>query len=153
MAYLTQTDLEIAIGAQAVATLFDNGSGAVDTAALDLVFSRAGAWVDAYLATVYRGPWPIPSPTPVMVKEAALTMAIGLSYDRRPEFVRQVFGEARRDYRKEAKDALKMFAEGNLTIVENSPAKSDTITGGIVYASGPRLIVDSPDGTSNTGDF
>ena len=38
-------------------------------------------------------------------------------------------------------------------IVEATPTKGAVIKGGTVLASGPRMSIDSADGTNNSGDY
>jgi phage gp36-like protein len=104
-AYVTQTDLQYRIGTQAVAALFSDGDGNVDTDSLGAVLQAASDWVDSVLSVEYTGPFPLTqSPLPAMVKEAALLFAIAFSYDRKPEYARQLGDGGRPNYRKIADD-------------------------------------------------
>lgn len=154
MAYTDQTALETAIGPQAVAILYDDGLGAVDTSALTTNANRASAWVDSFLSFNYRGPFPVTQdPAPMMMAEAALYYLIAFSYDRRPEFARTEGEGARPNYIKRAEELLTRLVRGMQQMPDYTAQPKPGNVGGIVYASGPRMVIDSTDGTNNGGDF
>ena len=159
MPYLTQTDLDNAIGHPAViALLDDDGDKTADAAPLASVIARAGAWVDSYMSVAYGGAWPttVDATTgayAAILKEAALYKAIQFAYLRKPEFIRKLGEQGIPSYEAMAKTLLDNIVSGRQRVVEGTPAKGDTITGGIVYDTGPRMLVDSLDGTTNYGDL
>lgn len=81
MAYLTATELAAAIPAACLNDACDDDrDGTADSGLLDQIITRAGAAVDAYLASLYPTPFVT---APPVVKEAALVFACELVYARR----------------------------------------------------------------------
>jgi phage gp36-like protein len=156
MAYITQTDLESALSPATVIALFnDQDQGVVYVTALEGVLERASAEVDAYLARVYRGPFPIAqTPVPAVVKNCTLEFAIAFSFERHPEYV-HTFGEQYRGTTryKRACEMAERLATGLQEIPDWTLSPRGGNVGGIVYTQGPRTIIDNPDGTTNNGDF
>ena len=147
--YITQADLEGFIGPTVVAAIFDDdNSGAVSQTALTEILTLACFRVDAKIARVYSGPFPLTT-VPQMVKHAALLFAKALSYERSTEYVRQ-YGDAPM---KAAKEFIEEVCEARAYLTDNAGQPVPLNVGGIVTNSGPRVLVDSPDGTSNGGDF
>lgn len=153
MAYVTLTDIEDAVGASAVLACFDDDNdGVADATPVAAVIARAGAWVDSYMSRAYPGTYPLAT-TPAEVKEAALFHAIARMYDRKPEYIRTTGDGARVNYREMGDALLRNLVAGVQAITETTPAQGHGPAGGIVTTTGPRLMIDSPDGTSNGGDF
>jgi hypothetical protein len=156
MAYITQTDLENAIGPAAVLAIYDDDGdlalSSSELAALASVLDRSSAKVDGRLARSYDGPFPL-SPVPKLVKYAALEYAIAYSFERHPEFVR-AFGRDEHAIRlKRAEDMAEDIADAIEFLPDFAAQKTPGTAGGVVPNNGPQLLVDRLDGTSLTGDF
>ena len=81
MAYLTATDLAVAIPAPFLNDACDDDrDGLADPGLLDQILEQASLAVDAYLGSLYAVPI---TPAPPSVKEAALVFACELVYARR----------------------------------------------------------------------
>jgi len=156
MAYATQEDLEHQLSPATVQNLFDDQNmGSVYTPALDAVLLRASSWVDSFLARVYRGPFPVTqSPVPQAIKDACLEFAISFSFERHPEYV-QTYGETYRSTVrfKRACEMMERICNGMQEIPDWTLQPKQLNIGGIITVSGPRTIIDNPDGSSNSGDF
>lgn len=153
MAYVALSDIEDTVGVAATLTCFDDDNdGVADAGFVEAVITRACAWVDSYMSRAYPGTYPLAT-TPAEVKEAALFHAIARMYDRKPEYVRTTGDGARVNYREMGDALLRNLVAGVQAITETSPAQGYGPAGGIVATTGPRLMIDSPDGTSNGGDF
>lgn len=156
MPYITQADLEGALSPATVLALFNDGDlGVVSTTSLLSVLVRASTEVDSYLARVYKGPFPVTQvPVPAIIKNCTIEFAIAFSFERHPEYV-QTYGEQYRGTTR-YKRACEM-AERLATGLQETPdwvlSPKGQNVGGIIYANGPRTIIDSPNGTSNGGDF
>lgn len=154
--YITQEDLEAQLSPTTVMRLFDDeNTGTANASAINRVLSRACSWVDSFLARVYRGPFPVPQrPVPQVIIDCALEFAIAFSFERHPEYV-ATYGESyRADSRFERACAM---AERLCNGLQEIPdwvlqPKAGNI-GGIVMDNAQRVILDSPDGTRNNGDF
>lgn len=156
MAYATQADLENQLSPATVLALFnDQDTGAVHAPAMDAVLTRASSWVDSFLARVYRGPFPVTqSPVPAAIKDATIEFAIAFAFERHPEYV-HTFGEAYRSTArfKRACDMMERICNGLQEIPDWLLQPKSLNIGGVITVSGPRTIIDNPDGTNNGGDF
>lgn len=154
--YATQTDLENALSRSTVTALFDDdGAGIPTQGALDGVLERASRRVDSYLARVYLGPFPVTQvPVPMVIRDAALEFAIAFSFERHPEYV-HTYGETYRGASryKRACDMMDRLCQGQQEIPDWTLQPKPRNVGGIINSTGPRTIIDSPDGTNNGGDF
>lgn len=139
-----------------VLALFDDqNTGVVHAPAMVGVLRRARGWVDSYLATQYQPPFPVPQiPVPEMIKNASLEFSISFSFERHPEYV-HTYGEAYR-----ATSRFDRACEMMTRIMSNIQEIPDWLqqskarnVGGIITSTGPRTIIDSPDGRYNGGDF
>lgn len=154
--YVTREDLEDSLSPATVLSLFDDeGTGVVSDRAILGVLARASRTVDSYLARVYVGPFPVTqTPVPEQIKNAATEFAIAFSFERHPEYV-HTFGEQYRagSRYKRATEMMDRLCQGQQEIPDWTLQPKPRNVGGIVYATGPRTIIDSPDGTYNGGDF
>lgn len=156
MAYITKADLEAALSPATVLALFnDEDQGTVYMPALLTLLQRASNEVDSYLARSFKGPFPVAqSPVPAIIKNCTIEFAIAFSFERHPEYV-HTFGEQYRGSTRYARACA--MAERLATGLQETPDwvlyPKGTNVGGIIVNSGPRTIVDSPDGTYNGGDF
>lgn len=153
--YVTPADLKFAINQQTLAACFDDGSGGVDTAALLFVLRRAtdrcrGFLPRAYLASPAGSPAGV---VPAGVRNAAIEYAVCFAHERHPEFVR-AFPQDEHERRLARADRLmEKIATGAEYLADSPPAALPATVGGLVYDSGERVVVDSPDGTRNRGDW
>jgi len=151
MSYWDQTALEQLIGKQTVLACFDdNNVGAPDPGSLQAVQTLSDRDVDAALATEFEGlTFPLEDP-PNLVVHASLLFGRAYTYERRPEYVKR-YGtsamDAARAYLEQLISGRKYLTDA-LGITE-TPAD----VGGAVVDNANRIFVDSPDGTSNAGDY
>lgn len=155
MAYVSQADLQNALGLPALLALTDDTNSGTPTAGvITFVTTRASAWVDSFLAANYVGPFPITqNPAPAMMAEAALYKAIEFMYDRRPEYLRNTMEGVRKDYNKAAIDLLTRLIDGVQYMPDFTGQPKPGNVGGIVYDNSPRMMIDGSSGTYNGGDF
>ena len=153
MAYLTQTDLENRLGAPRVLALYDDdNSGTVNATALAAVLATASDLVDGTIARSYTGTFPMASPQPALVKEAATLYAMALSFERKPEFSLRLDESYLDKIRKGADTLCERIATGLAKMVDAPPpTASAVLTGGVVSTFTPQMTVIN--GASNTGDF
>jgi hypothetical protein len=154
-AYVTEAELELAIGKPVLlAYLDDTNAGTIPTATVDAFIARASALVEAWIAPVYKGPFPITqSPVPSMVRELTIQYVEALIYERRTEL-------ARNDATDEAKgrwaraDAMgARLQSAVLRIPDYTAQPKPGNVGGVVIDDGRRVMAPNPDGTRNGGDF
>lgn len=164
--YLKQSDLQSALGPGTFLNIFDDDNdGTVILADENVaqVLALAHAEVISYLPDVYaKLPPETPSgivagndTIPVLLKSAELTYAIVFAIDRHPEFAK-TYGLENRDAlwkRAEAKMDRLRKAIQQIAATDSPPEPAPGNTGGIVRDSGPRVFIDSADGTHNGGDF
>lgn len=151
MAYITQTDLENALGTNAVRALFDdNGDSTADAAPVAAAIAFADAKVDGFLRTEYTGPFPLQT-TPDLVKFAAIDWGIFYAVRRRAEVAKAIGLEPPSVHQERALEQMKRFVDAveKLDPTVGTPGN----IGGLVIDGAARLVTDSPDGTSNSGDF
>jgi len=154
--YVTQEDLEQALSPATVLALYnDLNNDSVNPTALEGVLIRATTWVDSYLATQYLGPFPVPqTPVPMMIKMAALEFAIAFSFERHPEYV-LTYGESFRATArfKRACEIMERIISSQQQIPDWALQPKGKNVGGIINSTGPRTIIDGPNGENNGGDF
>lgn len=154
-AYITSTNLEDAVGKATLLVLFDDANtGSYNAAAMTAVISRACSWVDSFLAANYGGPFPVSqSPAPAMMFEASIYKAIEFSLDRKPEFVRNLNNSTRKNYNEAAEKLLRNLIDGVQYMPDYVAQGKPGNVGGVVFDGARRTMIDSPDGTPNSGDF
>lgn len=153
MAYLTQTDLESAMTpARVLAAFDDDNTGVVDPTALAAVLLRASNLVDGAIARSYKGTFPMASPPPALVKEAATLYAMALSIERIPEYGAR-YGEKHTLLMREAAEKLcERIATGMAKMVDAPPPTASTVvSGGVVTTYSPQITVSN--GATSTGDY
>lgn len=154
--YVTIEDLEAALSRSTVVALFDDeGNGTPNEKTITATLARASRTVDSYLARVYLGPFPVTQkPVPEQIKNAALEFAISFSFERHPEYV-HTYGEQYRagSRYKRATEIMDRLCQGQQEIPDWTLQPKPRNVGGIIYAAGPRTIIDGPNGEYNGGDF
>ncbi len=155
--FITADDLKNALGPSTFLTIFDDlSTGSVPAAPVDLIIKRAHAEVMSYLPRVYDTmPAELPAPVPAILMSAELDYAVAFSFERHPEYVR-TFGEQKRLERwNRAEKKMERIASAIQEIAPNDspPEGKPRTSGGIVYDNARRMLIDSPDGTFNGGDF
>jgi phage gp36-like protein len=150
--YLTQEDLENELSRKLLLEIFDDDTtGEIDTGQIQHFIDKGEAEVDSQLAGFYG--MPLGDLNDRLVRLAALDYTVAFIYERHPEAVQQ-FGDAIQVNRYErAEKRMQKVQSALKRLTENSPSKGPKNIGGIVYDSGPRLMVDSANGTYNGGDF
>lgn len=147
--YITPVDVENRLSQQVVKQIYDDDeSGDADAGPVAGLCADASSKVASYLRANYSLD-AVAENTPYEVVRLTLDVATAYAAQRFPSYVK-------RDWEKLMKAAesdLMKLRDGQTRLdVTTSPEPSRTV-GGIVYDSGPRMIVDSADGTSNQGDF
>ncbi len=168
-AFTTPQDLVDAISETAYMAIFDDGNTGsrviVDASRPVLsVIARAHAQTCSYLPRVYAV---MPPEAPganivvggdsisVLLKDFEVQWATIYAYRRHPEYVRTYAAEPNGALTKELVAALERFAllQVQIAPTDSPPQPAPGLAQSIVYASGPRIISDNSDGTSNMGDF
>ncbi len=150
--YIAQFDCENALSAQTIAQLYvdDATAGVLNVLALNQDIDLAEAEVDSWLigvrdvASLKR--WDS------LLRACALDYFKSFAFARHPEYVR-TYGESDRSWKLYTLSRERMeriqAATQQLT---NQPNLAMNV-GGIVRANGPRMMINSPDGTENGNGF
>jgi len=155
------SDLRTAINPTTYLAIFDDDNSGdmplVDASAqVALVIKRAHTRVVSRLGVLYGK---IPDGTdaayPDLLVDAELNYAMGMAFDRHPEYTR-TFGES--DRRKacwdQAEATMELLQEAVLRIVDNPPEPVPHNVGGIVTDGGQRVFLGTNNGGGfNSGDF
>jgi hypothetical protein len=158
--YITAAELRDALSPATYMAIFDDeqiGSTTVVDASrpVALLLARAHAHVVSRLGHTYNKiPLITDSEVPYLLKDAELNFAIGMAYDRHPEYVRSYGADSqRKNAWDQANLTMLMIQEAVMRFVD-APSVGDPVNvGGIVFDSGPRTLTDSLDGTYNGGDL
>jgi hypothetical protein len=120
-----------------------------------LTLARAHSRVVSWLGHTYtKVPLVTDTDVPFLLKDAELNYAIGMSYDRHPEFVRAYGADPqRKNAYDQAELTMTRVQQAILRFVDSPTIAAPANAGGIVYDSGPRTLTDSLDGTYNGGDL
>jgi phage gp36-like protein len=152
MAYVSQTDLENALGRNTIAAVFDDdGDGVPEQEAIDAACESASAEVDAVLIGTYSVTLPLVNP-PAIVKFAAVDFACAYAARRRPDIVRAMSEKSWTDFRAAALDKMKMIASAFERLPKTTAAAPSNV-GGVVVDNGSRLTGADPDGSDRQGGF
>jgi len=160
--YITVADIVNAVSPSTVLALCDDGPiGDINapeiTAVVESVIERAEAEVNSYLMRAYpRLTFPVvQDPPSVMLRQAALLFAIPYMYMRHPEYVKTYGDDVRGgiDAVNDARDFMDRLCTGRQFLFDVPAEPKPSVVGGIYIASGPRTIIDGPNGCYNGGDF
>lgn len=152
--YIDQAALELRLTPRTLAALFDDtGDGVVNTDAVAAIIEDAEAEVDGLLGGQYA--MPLTEPNDRLLRKSCLDFAVSFSFDRAPEYVR-TFSEQARDtglYKRAVERVMRIKAA--LAVLPDQPAGPAAAlnNGGIVVDQGPRMMIDSVDGTRNGDGF
>jgi hypothetical protein len=158
--FITAALLRTALSPSTYIAIFDDDNGG-DIAVVDassqvaLCIKRAHVRVVSRLGMLYNKiPDGTDSEISDLLVDAELNYAVGISFDRHPEYVR-TFGES--DRRKAAFDqadgTMEMIQAAILAIVDAPPEPTPRNVGGVITDGGQRVFLDSNDGCRNSGDF
>lgn len=158
--YITAADLRAALSSSVYMALFDDEQTGV-TATVDaslgvtLTLARAHSRVVSWLGHTYsKLPLVTDTEVPYLLKDAELNYAIGMAYDRHPEYVRAYGSDAQRQNAwDQAELTMNRIQEAILRFADAESVGDPVNVGGIVYDTGPRTLTDSLDGTYNGGDL
>lgn len=153
MAYITQAELSYALSATSFTAIFDqDNDGVADSTVVDAVVARASALTDAWIAPVYKGPFPITqAPIPAMIRELTIQYALAMAYERRPDVTRTLKGSEDSDAKRwERADKMGQRLQAAVLRIPDLVAqpKPANVTGSVAIASGPRIVADD-----GMGDF
>lgn len=123
--------------------------------AVNLTLARAHARVVSWLGHTYNQlPLSTDTDVPFLLKDAELNYAIGMSYDRHPEYVRAYgMDPQRKSAWDQAELCMTRVQQAILRFVDSPTIAAPTNVGGLIYDTGPHTITDSLDGTRNGGDL
>ena len=155
--YHAQADLANALSGDTLIALFDDDrDGVADAGPVQSVIDRAEAQVNSYLLRAYPGlTLPVvQSPLSAVLLQASLMFSIPYSFLRHPEYVR-TFGENPRGKTmlEEAHRFMERLCTGKQLLFDVPEQTTPTLVGGVVVSSGPRTMIDGPDGTINGAGF
>jgi hypothetical protein len=160
--YIGIQDIVNALSPSTVLALYDDAnvgdiSDAELVARVETVIARAEAEVNSYLARAYpKLVLPVTqAPQSQMLKQAALAFAVPFSFQRHPEYVKTYGDDPRGGMTalKRADEFMERLCTGKQFLSDVPAEPKPSIVGGVVYSTGPRTTIDSPDGTYNGGDF
>lgn len=130
MTYASQQDLENALGAQIVTSIFDDDlDGNADAPAIAACLAYGDAEVDSFLSGIYPAGTTFPlSPVPAAVKFAAVDWCCAYATRRRPDLVRAMGEESWEAFRKAALEKMQRFAKSQqrLPVAETGTPKNVT---------------------------
>jgi hypothetical protein len=158
--YITAAELRAALSPSVYMAIFDDeqiGSTIeVDASVpVQLVLARAHARVVSWLPHTYTQlPLSTDLEVPYLLKDAELNYAIGMSFDRHPEYVRSYgMDPQRKSAWDQAELCMTRVQQAILRFADSPSINAPTNSGGIVFDTGPHTITDSLDGTRNGGDL
>jgi|GEM_PF-3694587 len=125
MPYISQQDLENALGASLVTAIFDDDNdGAPETAAITACLAYGDAECNSFLRGVYGASVPFTSP-PDEVKFAALDFCCAYAARRRPELAHTLGANPFKDFYDAAVAKMKRYA----SVQQRLPATAGTPAG------------------------
>lgn len=152
---INQADLEARIGKRTLGVLLsDDRAGVADARVVKACIDYAEAQVHSFLARAF-GSLTIPvdqAPKSELLKEAALLFARPWCFQRHPEYVR-TYGEGKRADESDAIAYMERICSGVQVLSDVKEQQVPTPSVGVVYSSGPRLMIDGVDGTENGAGF
>lgn len=152
--YIDQAALELRLTPTTLAALFnDTGDGVVNTDAVEAIIEDAEGEAEGFFGGQY--PIPLPEPNDRLLRKSVLDLAVAFSYDRAPEYVR-TFAEQARDtglYKRAVARLLRIKAALQILPDQSGGAAAPLNVGGVVTDNGPRMMIDSADGTANNSGF
>lgn len=160
--YVTIDDIVSAVSPTTVLALADddNSGDIADTgiiAVVESVIARAEAEVNSYLMRAYpKLVLPVvQAPLSMMLKQASLMFAIPYLYMRHPEYVKTYGDDVRGGTGAvdNARDFMDRLCTGRQFLFDVPAEPKPSVIGGIFISSGPRTIIDGPNGEINSGDF
>jgi hypothetical protein len=159
--FIVAADLRTLLGKQLFNELYaeDPGEDVPDNhPAVVQVLRRSRIVIKSYLGPIFtaaEAEFPAGEPSEFLAS-AQLDLAHAMSYERRPEVAKEYGRTKALDLRKQATvtmDNLRADVQ-RIPAGDNPPdATTPRTSGGIITFSGSRILIDSPDGTSNGGDF
>lgn len=160
--YITIADIVKAISDTTVLACCDDlNTGDIDDESVidtvEALIDRAEAEVNSYLMRAYPSlVFPVVQiPLSTMLKQAALMFAVPFTFMRHPEYVKQYGDDVRGGLTAEqkARDFMERLCTGRQFLFDVPAEPKPSVLGGIYIASGPRTIIDGPNGCYNGGDF
>lgn len=157
---ITGEDLRIALSKATFLALYDDEqTGDMETietsAEVGQTLRRAHIRTVAWLGNNYNKV-PLVTDTDVseLLKDAELNYAIGISYDRHPEYVRQ-YGEdvKRKAAYDQAELCMQRVQEAVLRLVDSPSMAEPENVGAVIVDSGQRTFLGTTNGVVNSGDF
>lgn len=152
MPYASQVDLEHALGATIVTSIFDDDQdGIPEAAAIASCLAYGDAEVDSFLSTQYDGPFPLAT-VPAAVKYAAVDFCCAYAARRRPDLVRAMGEESWEVFRKAAVEKMTRFVKAQQRLPASAGVAANTTT--TVKIGGFLQPDELPDRTfDDMGDF
>lgn len=155
--WLQEQDISNAVGYPTLlACTDDDNTGAVNQTALAAIIDRGEQETLSWLIPEF-GPAPINAivlaqlVADPLLKYAALDYVVAFLYDRRPEYVRANRQDDSAMRLKAAKERMERILDARQRPV-TAPTPPANV-GGVVVDNANRIYVDSPDGSSNSGDY
>jgi hypothetical protein len=162
---ITAATLRAKLGFNTYMALYDeddSGSPTGDVAQVDaseavaLTLRLAHVRVVSRLATIYPNKTPDGTDPLIddLLVDAELNYAVGISYDRHPEYVNR-FGwdPVRKGAYQMADDIMASIQDAVMRLVQAPPEPKPANVGGVVVDGGQRVFLVGIDGTPNTGDW
>jgi len=160
MALITAADLRNALGAATYMALLDEETtGSISdvdaSAAVLMVLRRSHIRCISWLGTNYaKIPKSTDNDISDLLIDAELNYAIGLAYDRHPEYVRAYGADPQRKNAYDLAELTMMRIQEAILKLVDSPSMAEPLNvGGLVIDGGQRVFLDSSNGQRNSGDF
>lgn len=158
--FITAAELRATLSPATYMAIFDDEqTGSVSlvdaSTAVLLTLSRAHIRTVSWLPPSFdKLPKSSDTDVSILLKDAELNYAVGLSYDRHPEYVRAYGADPQRKAAYDQAELTMTRVQAAVLRLPDSPSMDEPHNvGGIVYESGPRTLIDSFDGSRNGGDL
>lgn len=150
MALITVDDLKGYLTESRYLAIFDDDNDGIIDGEAAKVVARAIAIVQAKVAPHYTGTTPIEqTPAVALLQHVAIAYAAALSYRRHPEYAKS---DGDREW-KEAEALMGDVASGVAFLADHTSQTQPGTVGGAILEDTHHVILNNPDGTSNSGDF
>lgn len=147
MAYITQTDVENAVGTALLSQLFSDGVGGVSSALVDEAMLDAEGDANSILGPSFVVP--VVGPVARILSRCCVDLTIFYGYERKPEF--RISGGDNPEQKRydRAQKQLKDLKSGERDMGNETPEAKSALTGGVVYSSNSQFITDDTEGTAD----
>lgn len=143
------------MGPETMIALFDDtATRVVNTEAVVAVLASATERAQQWIVNSYGGTLPFaPNAIPSSVKELCFLYARAMSFERNLDYIKATGSALSLKELYAQADMMGARLQASVLRMVDAPAAKPTNVGGFVYDNAPRILVDSPNGCRNSGDF